>query len=78
MAPLLDTESASQILPLVLKLSNDKIPNVRFNAARVLEKLGSKIDKAMVKSHVKPCLDKLMADSDADVKFYSERAVAAL
>lgn len=77
-SPLLDAESAAQILPLVLKLSGDKIPNVRFNAARVLEKLGPKIDKAMVKSHVRPCLDKLAADPDNDVKFYTALALAAL
>ena len=33
------------MLPVVLKLAKDPIPNVRFNVAKSMTKLGGKIDE---------------------------------
>jgi serine/threonine-protein phosphatase 2A regulatory subunit A len=75
-ASLLDGDGAVSVLPVVLKLADDKVPNVRFSAARVLEKLIPRLDKASVKSSVRPVLDRLAADPDADVKFHAQLAIA--
>ena len=41
-----DEEMATKdLLPIALKLSKDGVPNVRFNAARTLHKLITKVDK---------------------------------
>lgn len=64
-------------LPLVLKLCNDNVPNVRFNACRTVELLAPKLDSSAA-SNVKPVLNGLVKDSDADVRFYSKNALAAL
>lgn len=43
----LDVDSATQqALPVALKLAADTVPNVKFNAARTIQKLIPKLDKA--------------------------------
>lgn len=48
-APAADKELASKdFLPVVLKLAEDGVPNVRFNAAKCLEGLIPKLDQGYV------------------------------
>jgi serine/threonine-protein phosphatase 2A regulatory subunit A len=55
------------IVPTLIKLANDRIPNIRFNVAKSFE--------GMRNEEVKLCLKKMTGDSDADVRFYSEKSL---
>jgi serine/threonine-protein phosphatase 2A regulatory subunit A len=67
-----------KMLPIVLKLSKDKIPNIRFNVAKCLGILSSKIKLADVQQYIKPCLSQLLNDKDSDVKFYANQSMQLL
>ena len=60
------------LLPFIIQLQTDKIPNVRFNVAICLEVLREK------NTEVKTALEKLSVDADSDVKYYSIRALKSL
>jgi serine/threonine-protein phosphatase 2A regulatory subunit A len=80
MAPALDVDSIrSSVLPTIISLSADRIPNIRFNVAKAFEvlstSLGSQSGGAqLVQSEVIPAVEKLRQDSDADVRFFAEKA----
>jgi serine/threonine-protein phosphatase 2A regulatory subunit A len=70
------------ILPTVNNLVSDPIPNIRFNVAKSYEVLipvlkQSQETVVLLDSQVKPALDKLRDDSDADVKYFAEKALLA-
>ena len=67
----------TRLLPAVVAYSKDPVPNVRFNLAKSLERLAPKIDAVTLATVVKPTLQTLTLDSDADVKFYAARALAS-
>lgn len=67
-----------KVLPTVLELVDDPIPNVRFNVAKSLEVLVPILKQnsnAEVSSKVIHVLDKLSKDSDVDVRFFAEKAL---
>lgn len=68
------------VLPTVLSLKDDTIPNVRFNVAKSLEVLVPilKADTScgnMISSQITPALQKLSTDNDQDVKWFANRAL---
>jgi serine/threonine-protein phosphatase 2A regulatory subunit A len=67
------------VLPTVISLSNDPIPNIRFNVAKSLEALipllKNKEANGLYETTVKPALEKLCEDTDGDVKFFANRAL---
>ncbi|GBB86608.1 hypothetical protein RclHR1_00130049 [Rhizophagus clarus] len=70
------------ILPTVNNLVSDPIPNIRFNVAKSYEVLipvlkQSQETVVLLDAQVKPALDKLREDSDADVKYFAEKALLA-
>jgi len=66
------------MLPTVINLATDGVPNVRFNVAKSLQKIGSVLDQSILTSQVKPCLEKLKEDADVDVRYFADEAVVAL
>jgi serine/threonine-protein phosphatase 2A regulatory subunit A len=67
-----------EILPCLITLSKDLIPNIRFNVAKSLEVVAPLLKKShaqVVKDQIKPVLVKLADDADADVKHYGKRAL---
>jgi serine/threonine-protein phosphatase 2A regulatory subunit A len=68
------------ILPTILRLSQDPIPNVRFNVAKALEKLlqiflsHSSTDVSVYVT-IRDCLLTLSHDNDTDVQFYAHGAL---
>jgi serine/threonine-protein phosphatase 2A regulatory subunit A len=71
------------ILPTVVGLVNDPIPNIRFNVAKSIEAqipilMQSPDTRPLVEQQLKPALIKLSEDSDNDVRFYSQKALSAL
>lgn len=121
LAPVVDKDTAKKdLLPVILHLAKDPVPNVRFNAARAVEGLIPKLDKrcaaggpalppltplsplpvrlllwvfllrppvltgltrppwrSSIKDDVRPMLEALKGDPDADVMYYSTHALAA-
>lgn len=68
------------LLPTVISLSDDPIPNIRFNVAKSLETLRPILDrdpslKEAIDTTVKPALEKLSKDKDQDVQFFAARAL---
>jgi serine/threonine-protein phosphatase 2A regulatory subunit A len=64
-----------KMLPTVIKLSKDKVPNIRFNVAKCLGIISSKVNINEVQQTIKPCLSHLQNDKDQDVKFYASQAL---
>lgn len=64
------------IFPATMCLQ-DRTPNVRFNAAKIMQKLATVSDGPAIQHTIKPCLAELSADGDADVRFYAAAAAAA-
>ena len=62
------------MLPTVLTMANDTVANVRFNVAKSLAIIGPKLNSASMQSQVKPAVNKLIDDTDFDVRFYSTEA----
>eukprot|EP00727_Mastigamoeba_balamuthi_P007605 m51a1_g3465 putative protein phosphatase 2a scaffold subunit (590) ;mRNA; f:735591-737992 len=67
---------SDSLLPLVLRMAQDKVANIRFNVAKTLQALIPQLDAATVQQRVKPCLQKLAEDPDRDVKFYAGQSLA--
>jgi len=61
---------AAKILPPLLLLSRDTVPNIRFNAVKALGALVKLLDPAVVNSKIRPTLSQLTVDSDRDVSCF--------
>jgi hypothetical protein len=47
------TDMTSKLmLPTVLGMANDNVPNVRFNVAKTLQKIGSQLDQSTLQQQV--------------------------
>jgi serine/threonine-protein phosphatase 2A regulatory subunit A len=70
------------MLPLVLTLANDPIPNIRFNVAKALQDLTSFLVHAersdLVETSIKPILIGLKNDQDIDVQYFSIKALQCI
>lgn len=69
-----------KILPIVIALAADPIPNIKFNVAKTMEVVIGNLKKhgmtAVVNEQVKPVLLNMTKDSDGDVKYFGQRALA--
>ncbi len=54
-----------------------QVPNIKFNVAKMLERLAPLVDSSLVDQSVRPCLKELSEDPDADVRFYAKQALVA-
>ncbi|ODQ50800.1 protein phosphatase regulatory subunit Paa1 [Saitoella complicata NRRL Y-17804] len=83
LAPAVDVSVVDQyILPTITQLVEDPIPNIRFNVAKSYEVLigvlkATEEGRGVIGEKVKPMLEKLEGDKDADVRYFAGRAVAA-
>lgn len=81
MAPSLNLEVVNEsIMPTMLTLLNDPIPNIRFNVAKALEVVGttyghSPEGQALVRERILPGLQALQNDGDADVRYFANHAL---
>lgn len=68
-----------EILPGLLALAQDRVPNVRLSAARGLGRLSSFLQPGPIQGIILPALqDLILRDCDPDVQFFSRRAVSVL
>ena len=54
-----------------------QVPNIKFNVAKMLERLVPLVDAAVVQKTIKPCLLELQRDSDVDVRFFAGQALSS-
>ena len=62
------------MLPLVVNLADDIVPNVRFNVAKTLDFIYSFLTP-VGKSSSTQCLKNLQNDPDNDVRYYASNAL---
>lgn len=68
-----DTVSET-LLPMAIRMSEDPVPNVRFNVAETLGKIAAHVDTGAIAT-LKPVLMTMCNDPDTDVKYYSFMAL---
>ena len=66
------------MLPVLLKSSQDPVPNIRLRAAKILGIVGKGVEPAHLQQAVKPVLTRMTQDSDRDVKYFAEEALTLL
>jgi len=72
----IDNYNFQQLLEnIVLKLSSDKVPNVKFVLIKTLEDLRPKISTSFVRAQIIPVLEKLKKDLDCDVAYFASTAL---
>ncbi|KMZ61187.1 hypothetical protein ZOSMA_54G01180 [Zostera marina] len=76
LAPVLGSGITCQtFLPVVVNASKDRVPNIKFNVAKVLQSLLPMIDPSVVEQTIKPCLAELSEDPDVDVRYFASQAL---
>ena len=65
-----------KLIPLALRLSEDPVPNIRFNFAKLIESIYTKLSPENLRKAVE-ALGKIIENEkiDFDVKYYAERAL---
>eukprot|EP00808_Paulinella_micropora_P011512 g50482.t1 len=66
--------SKSTLMPLVLSLARDPVPNIRINVVRTLQHLSSILEEKDVRELIYPTLEELSKDSDDDVSYFARVA----
>eukprot|EP00439_Symbiodinium_sp_Y106_P040114 s471_g4.t3 len=68
----------THLVPLVARMANDPVPNVRFNAAKTIKAMHEVCmwRPQNFKDKLVPCLYKMLADEDPDVKFFAQKAIS--
>ncbi|THU72136.1 hypothetical protein C4D60_Mb04t08920 [Musa balbisiana] len=65
-APVMGADITCQkLLPVVIAFSKDRVPNIKFNVAKVVEKT------------IRPCLVEVGEDPDVDVRYFAGQALQA-
>mmetsp|Transcript_15064 Transcript_15064/g.35892 ORF Transcript_15064/g.35892 Transcript_15064/m.35892 type:complete len:105 (-) Transcript_15064:1139-1453(-) len=76
LAPVVGSDTVcNTMLPAVVGCSKDRVPNIRFNVAKLMEKVAPIVDGTVVQQTIRPCLLDLADDQDADVRFFAKRAL---
>ncbi|CAK0821633.1 unnamed protein product [Prorocentrum cordatum] len=67
------------IIPVLIKATKDGVPNVRFAACRNIMWMmeNHNLGTVALNTVIKPALMELEQDSDIDVQYYAQRAIAA-
>ena len=68
-----------KLMPYVLKLAEDPVPNIRFNFAKLIESIYSKLTPSN-KMRSEDALKKMVENEkiDFDVKYYAEKALVSI
>jgi len=68
------------LVPIVVRMTGDPVPNVRFNAAKTIKAMHKVCASGppSFTTQLVPCLYKLLGDEDPDVKFFAQKAITEL
>jgi serine/threonine-protein phosphatase 2A regulatory subunit A len=75
MSELDEALTVSDLLPLVLGMATDAVPNIRFNVAKSLVVMAPHVPASALTDSVMPCLEGLREDKDNDVQYFSRVAI---
>nr|GMD16810.1 serine/threonine-protein phosphatase 2A 65 kDa regulatory subunit A beta isoform [Ipomoea batatas] len=79
LAPVMGSEiTCSKLLPAIITASKDRVPNIKFNVAKVLQSLIPIVDQSVAEKIIRPCLIELAEDPDVDVRFYANQALQSI
>ncbi|KAK6242831.1 hypothetical protein SCA6_008220 [Theobroma cacao] len=79
LAPIMESEiTCSKLLPVVINASKDRVPNIKFNVAKVLQSLIPIVDQSVVEKTIRPCLVELSEDPDVDVRYFANQALQSI
>jgi serine/threonine-protein phosphatase 2A regulatory subunit A len=67
-----------EVLPLLLEMATDNVPNIRFNVARALGEVGPRCDVTTYEQQIHPIISLLQEDLDRDVRFFADRTATIL
>jgi serine/threonine-protein phosphatase 2A regulatory subunit A len=67
-----------EVLPLLLEMATDTVPNIRFNVAQSLGSIAFICDVSTYQQQILPVLSLLQEDMDRDVRFYADKAAAKM
>jgi len=68
-------EGTEQLLQMVSGMANDPVPNVRFNVSKAIGRMIPSVQDSTLAASVKPMLQTMCEDPDADVKYYAAEAL---
>jgi len=66
----------NSVLTVVLSAAKDRVPNIKFNVARLTQKFVPLVGTSVVESTIRPCLLELNSDADVDVRFFASQSLA--
>ncbi|KAF3489219.1 hypothetical protein F2Q69_00054270 [Brassica cretica] len=79
MAPVMGSEiTCSKFLPVVVEASKDRVPNIKFNVAKLLQSLIPVVDQSVVDKTIRQCLVDLSEDPDVDVRYFANHALQTI
>ncbi|KAM1085386.1 hypothetical protein ACFX2B_011041 [Malus domestica] len=79
LAPVMGPEiTCSKLLPVLINATKDRVPNIKFNVAKVLQSLIPIVDQSVVEKTIRPSLVELSEDPDVDVRFFANQALQAI
>ena len=68
-----------KLIPLALRLSDDPVPNIRFNFAKVIESIVPKLSSENKRKAEEALTQMIEKESiDFDVKYYAEKALKSI
>ena len=67
-----------ELLPMILDMATDAVPNIRFNVAKGLEQMAPVVGRSTVETQIRPVLAMLMEDLDRDVRYYAKQTMDAI
>jgi serine/threonine-protein phosphatase 2A regulatory subunit A len=74
MATAMEVKSAQvQVLPILLEMHYDPVPNVRFNVAKGLGVVGALFGRSVYKGQIFPILTLMENDPDRDVRYFASK-----
>ncbi|CAI5500728.1 unnamed protein product [Closterium sp. Naga37s-1] len=65
------------MLPVILNAAKDRVPNIRFNVAKMLQSFIPIVEPSVVEQTIRPCLLELNEDPDPDVRYFANQALQA-
>eukprot|EP01095_Lingulamoeba_sp_RSL-Kostka_P017418 TRINITY_DN9023_c0_g1_i1.p1 TRINITY_DN9023_c0_g1~~TRINITY_DN9023_c0_g1_i1.p1 ORF type:complete len:585 (+),score=188.29 TRINITY_DN9023_c0_g1_i1:120-1874(+) len=63
------------MLPLVVKMASDPVPNIRFNVAKILNTVSKYVDPEVTEKDIIPTLQQLLEDKDKDVQYFANESI---
>eukprot|EP00566_Odontella_aurita_P008355 CAMPEP_0113564216 /NCGR_PEP_ID=MMETSP0015_2-20120614/21495_1 /TAXON_ID=2838 /ORGANISM="Odontella" /LENGTH=667 /DNA_ID=CAMNT_0000466271 /DNA_START=185 /DNA_END=2188 /DNA_ORIENTATION=- /assembly_acc=CAM_ASM_000160 len=67
-----------ELLPMVLDMASDAVPNIRFNVAKGLQIMAPVCGKEICDTQIRPVLSLLVEDPDRDVRYFATKTLESL